>query len=48
MLPIEAQEMLRRAAATSAEHGPFERTKAIDRAIDAIRRMYPELFRNDT
>lgn len=47
MLPAEAMEALRRAAATPIDKDPMARRKAIDRVIDRLRQTYPERFKDD-
>lgn len=47
ILPSEAQEALRRAAATPIDKDPIARAKAIDRVIDRLRKTYPERFKDD-
>tara|TARA_R110002153_G_scaffold11241_5_gene43397 strand:+ start:2053 stop:2253 length:201 start_codon:yes stop_codon:yes gene_type:complete len=45
LLPIEAQLLLRRAASTPITKGdPQSRRRAIDSAIEKVKRDYPEYF----
>lgn len=42
-LPPDAEAILKRAASTG-EKGSFERQKAINKACEKVRDLYPELF----
>lgn len=44
VLPPNAQALLKRAAATP---DPYERQRAIERAIDYVRSMYPDFFKKE-
>lgn len=45
LLPLDAQAMLRRAAATKVpESDPLARVRAVDQAIKRIKREHPHLF----
>jgi len=45
VLPVEAQLILRRAASTPiTEEDPLARRRAVDSAIDKVKRDYPEYF----
>lgn len=46
-LPEHARRMLMEASATSASLDNFERRKAVDAAIERVRRLYPQYFRED-
>lgn len=48
LLPKEAIDMLTRAASVEPkESDPRKRQKAIERATDEVRAMFPHLFRED-
>lgn len=46
-LPQEAKEELKRAASVPVDRDPNARTKAIDRAIERLRLLYPTHFKED-
>ena len=46
VLPPEAARLLQQAAKTPIpEHDPLARVKAIEKAIERIKRQYPQCFR---
>lgn len=47
-LPIEAQEILKRAAQTPITRtDPLARVKAIEKAVQRIKDLYPHLFKKE-
>lgn len=47
-LPKEATEMLRKAALDPKyNNDPIARRRAVDNAIDTVKRKYPQYFRED-
>lgn len=48
ILPYEARETLRRAAATDApDWNPMARQIAVDRAIEKVKLQFPQFFRKE-
>lgn len=48
LLPVDAQNLLRRAVATPATwYDPLARKRAVEQATARVRRTYPEYFREE-